>query len=246
MAALSGRVALVTGASRGIGAAISRRLAADGADVAFTYHSSESHAREVAADIERAGRRALPLKADSADPQAVAAAVRQTATQLGRLDILVNNAGIFVAKPIDELSLDDYERTMAINVRAAFVASQAAAAHFGSGGRIISIGSCLAGFMGRPNGTLYAMSKTALIGLTKALARDLGPRGITVNLAHPGPTDTDMNPVDGPVAEILRPRIALGHYGTSNDIASLVAYLASEESRFITGAEIAVDGGINA
>jgi 3-oxoacyl-[acyl-carrier protein] reductase len=246
MATLTGKVALVTGGSRGIGAAIVRRLAREGADVAFTYLSSETKARAVAADIQRADRRGLPICVDSADATAVSRAVQQTAADLGHLDILVNNAGIFVAKPIDELSLEEFDRTMATNVRAVFVASQAAARLMKAGGRIISIGSCLAALVGRPNGSLYAMSKTALIGLTKAMARDLGPRGITVNLAHPGPTDTDMNPADGPKAAVQRQHIALGHYGAGDDIASLVAYLASAESRFITGAEIAVDGGINA
>lgn len=246
MATLTGKVALVTGGSRGIGAAIVRRLAREGADVAFTYFSSETKARAIAEEVERADRRSLAICADSADAAAVGRAVQQTAADLGHLDILVNSAGIFVAKPIDELSLEEFDRTMATNVRAVFVASQAAARLMQAGGRIISIGSCLAALVGRPNCSLYAMSKTALIGLTKAMARDLGPRAITVNLAHPGPTDTDMNPADGPKAVVQRQLIALGHYGASDDIASLVAYLASAESRHITGAEIAVDGGINA
>jgi 3-oxoacyl-[acyl-carrier protein] reductase len=246
MSKLAGKAALVTGGSRGIGAAIARRLALDGADVAFTYFRSEAKARAVAQEIGKAGRRSLAVCADSADAAAVARAVNRTATEFGHLDILVNNAGIFVSKPIDEISLEEFDRTMATNVRAVFVASQAAARLMKPGGRIISIGSCLAALVGRPNGSLYAMSKTALIGLTKAMARDLGPRGITVNLAHPGPTDTDMNPADGPKAANLRQLIALGHYGAVEDIASLVAYLASGESRYITGAEIAVDGGINA
>ena len=243
MSGLEGKVALVTGASRGIGAAIARRLARDGADVALTYLSAADKARSAVADIEAMGRRGLAIRADSADPHAIEAAVERTAAELGRLDVLVNNAGIFPNGPIEDVTLDEIDQTLAIHVRAVFVASQAAARHMGEGGRIISIGSCLAERVPGPGITLYAMSKSALIGFTKGLARDLGARGITVNVIQPGSTDTDMNPADGPDADAERSLIALGHYGQPEDIAAMVAHLAGEGGRFVTGASIAVDGG---
>ncbi|ARP91840.1 oxidoreductase [Bordetella genomosp. 9] len=246
MQALKDRVALVTGGSRGIGAAIARRLAQDGASVALTYASSPDKAAAVAAEIRAAGADAVAIPADSADPGAVQAAVTQVLERFGRLDILVNNAGILIPGALDEIDLDTFERTMAVNVRAVFVASQAAARHMGPDGRIISIGSCLAHRAGRPGISLYAMSKSALIGLTKGMARDLGGRGITVNIVDPGPTDTDMNPAEGERADALRAAMALGRYGHVDDIAATVAHLAGPGGRFITGASIPVDGGINA
>jgi NAD(P)-dependent dehydrogenase (short-subunit alcohol dehydrogenase family) len=192
------------------------------------------------------GRRALAIRADSADPRAVAGAVERTVAELGRLDILVNNAGIAALGPLEAVTLEELDRTLAIHVRAAFVAAQAAARHLGEGGRIISIGSCLAERVPWPGISLYAMSKAALIGLTKGLARDLGARGITVNVVQPGPIDTDMNPADGPTAEEERRQLALGEFGQGEDIAATVAHLAGEGGRFITGAAIAVDGGFTA
>jgi 3-oxoacyl-[acyl-carrier protein] reductase len=197
-------------------------------------------------EIERAGRRGLAIAADNTDSSAVRAAVERTAAEFGRLDILVNNAGLFVAKPLEALTLDDFERTVAINVRAVFVASQAAAARMGEGGRIISIGSNLAERVPAPGMSLYSLSKAALIGLTKGLARDLGPRGITVNLVHPGSTNTDMNPANGEDADAQRSLMAIPRFGDSRDVAGLVAWLASEESRFATGAAFTIDGGANA
>jgi NAD(P)-dependent dehydrogenase (short-subunit alcohol dehydrogenase family) len=204
MAALAGKVALVTGGGRGIGRAIARRLAEDGADVPLTYASAAEQALAVVAEIEASGRRGLAIRADSADPEAVVAAVERTAAEFGRLDILVNDAGISLTGPLEDVTLEQVDRTLAIHVRAAFVAAQAAARRMGEGGRIVSIGSCLAERVPWPGSSLYAMSKAALIGLTKGLARDLGPSGITANVVHPGPTDTDVNPAEGPLADAER------------------------------------------
>lgn len=245
MSRLAGKCALVTGGSRGIGAAIARRLAAEGADVALTYERSADKAAAVVREVEGLGRKGFAIAADSADPAAVTRGVDDAAMALGGLDILVNNAGIYRGGPVADWSLADIDATLSVNVRAVVLASQAAAAHLGEGGRIISTGSCLADRVVEPNVTLYAMSKAALIGFTKGLARDLGPRGITVNIVHPGSTDTDMNPADGDRADAQRARMAIPRYGQPEDIAGLVAYLASEEARFITGAGFAIDGGVN-
>lgn len=245
MSRLAGKRALVTGGSRGIGAAIAQRLAAEGADVALTYERSAEKAAEIVKAIEALGRKGVAIAADSADPAAVKHSVDAAAKALGGLDILVNNAGIYRGGPVEDWSLADIDATIAVNIRAVVLASQAAAAHLGRGGRIISIGSCLADRVVEPNITLYAMSKAALVGFTKGLARDLGPRGITVNIVHPGSTDTDMNPASGPGAEAQLARMAIPAYGKPEDIAGAVAYLASEEGRFITGAGFAVDGGVN-
>lgn len=245
MSRLARKRALVTGGSRGIGAAIARRLAAEGADVALTYERSAEKAAAVVSEIEALGRKGFAIAADSADPDAVKRAVDEAVKALGGLDILVNNAGIYRGGPVADWSLADIDATLAVNVRAVVLASQAAAAHLGEGGRIISTGSCLADRVVEPDVTLYAMSKAALIGFTKGLARDLGPRGITVNIVHPGSTDTDMNPANGAGADAQRARMAIPRYGQPEDIAGLVAYLASEEARFITGAGFAIDGGVN-
>ncbi|MET9213894.1 MULTISPECIES: SDR family NAD(P)-dependent oxidoreductase [unclassified Nocardia] len=242
----SSTVALVTGGSRGIGAAIARKLAGAGADVAFTYQRDEIAAKAVAADIEALGRRALPLRADSADAGQIAAAVDRTARDLGGLDVLVNNAGIFPAKPYEEFGLDEIDRALNIHARAPFVAGQAALAHLGEGGRIISIGSNLTDRALFGGLALYNLSKSALNGYTKALARELGPRGITVNLVQPGPTDTDMNPAGSDHAPVQREFNALGRFGAPEDVADLVAFLAGPAGRTITGAVITIDGGTNA
>ena len=244
--ALQGRAALVTGASRGIGAAIARRLAADGAHVAITYAGNVEAAEAVVADIHAAGGRGLAIRADSADADAVRASVTQTFNAFGRLDILVNNAGSFPRITLDEATLEDFDAAIAINLRAAFIASQAAAVHMGDGGRIISVGSSLVARVGRPGIGLYVMCKAALEGLTKSMARDFGPRGITANIIHPGPTDTDMNPADSARADQARAAMALARYGSPPEVAALVAWLASHESQVVTGSSYTIDGGMNA
>lgn len=248
MGNLTGKVAFVTGGSRGIGAAIVRRLAADGADVAFTYVSASSAgaAQALAKELTVDGRRAHAIQADSEDALAVRQAVEAAIKELGPVDVLVNNAGIFVAGVIGDTSLDEYERTMDINVRAPFVAIRTAQASMPDGGRIINIGSCLAVRAGRAGVALYAASKAALVGLTQGLARDLGTRGITVNVVHPGPINTDMNPADGDHAGEMVAVLSLPHYGETRDIAGMVAFLAGPEGRYITGASLAVDGGFAA
>jgi 3-oxoacyl-[acyl-carrier protein] reductase len=243
---LTGKVALVTGGSRGIGAAIARRLARDGAAVAITYVSARQKADEVVRAVEAAGGRALAIRADSADAEAVKSAVAETVRTFGRLDVLVNNAGITVVMPLDQFSLNDFDRMVAVNVRAVFVAVQEASRHMGEGGRIITIGSVNADRIPVAGGSVYAMTKAAVAGLTRGLARDLGPRGITVNTVQPGPVDTDMNPADGPFAESIKGWIALGRYGLGDEIAGMVAYLASPEAGFVTGASLTIDGGFAA
>lgn len=243
---LSGKIALVQGGSRGIGAAIVKRLAEEGASVAFTYVSSEAKAQELQESITGNGGKALAIKADSADAEAIRNAVALTVEKFGRVDILVNNAGVLAIGPLEEFSLEDFDRTLAINVRSVFIASQAAAKHMGDGGRIINIGSTNADRMPFAGGGVYAMSKSALVGLTKGLARDLGPRGITINNVQPGPVDTDMNPASGDFAESLIPLMAIGRYGNTEEIASFVAYLAGPEAGYITGASLTIDGGFGA
>ncbi|MGW4943395.1 SDR family NAD(P)-dependent oxidoreductase [Actinoplanes sp. NPDC004185] len=240
---LDGKVALVTGGGRGIGAATAVRLARDGADVALTYLRDKQRAEEVAHEITMLGRRAIAVPADSADPAAVVAAVDRAAAELGRLDILVNNAGAFLLGPVEQLGPAEFDQSIAVNVRAPFVAAQAALRHLTGGGRIISIGSNVAERAVFPGFTLYALSKTALTGLTRALARELGPRAITVNLVNPGPTDTDLNPADGPNADAVNAMTALGHYAEPADVAAAVAFLAGPGGRYVTGATINVDGG---
>lgn len=243
---LEGKAAFVTGGSRGIGAAIALRLADEGADVAFTYLQDKEKALKIKNLIEGYGRQALPVRADSAAPDEVVDAVNGAAAEFGRLDIVVNSAGAFPIGPIEQLGPDDFEQAIAVNVRAPFVASQAAVRHMGAGGRIINIGSNVAVRAAFPGFSLYAMSKTALTGLTKALGRELGPRAITVNLVNPGPTDTDLNPANGPMASTINGFTALGHYADPADIAATVAFLASPEARYITGATLNVDGGFTA
>ncbi|AYN31064.1 oxidoreductase [Streptomyces albus] len=236
-------MALVTGGSRGIGAATALRLAEEGADVALTCVRGEAEAEKVLARIEALGRRGVALRADAADAGEAAGAVERTVAALGRLDVLVNNAGIGVLGPLESLGAEDVDRVLAMNVRGVFLTSRAAAARMGRGGRIVTIGSCMALRVPGPGGTLYAMSKAALGGLTRALARELGPRGITANLVHPGPVDTDLNPAEGPYAREQSALTALGRFGTAEEIAATVAHLAGPGGAYLTGAEIAVDGG---
>jgi 3-oxoacyl-[acyl-carrier protein] reductase len=246
MQEFAGKVALVTGGSRGIGAATARRLAGEGAVVALTYASAAESARAVAKQIEADGGRALVIRADNADPNAATNAVEQTVREAGRIDILVNNAGIFSGGPLDQTTVEELDRIFAIDVRAVFLAAQAAARHMTDGGRIINIGSSLAERVPGPGLTLYAMCKAALVGLTKGLARDLGPRGITVTLIQGGPIDTDMNPKNGPAGDFLSAVTAVGSYGTVHDIAAAVSYLAGAGGRYVTGTAINVDGGFAA
>jgi len=243
---LSGKVALIQGGSRGIGAAIVKRLAAEGAAVAFTYVSSAAKAEELQNSITGNGGKALAIKADSADAGAIRHTVSATIEAFGRLDILVNNAGVLAIAPLEDFKLEDFDQTLAINVRSVFIASQEAAKHMGEGSRIINIGSTNADRMPFGGGGVYAMSKSALVGLTKGLARDLGPRGITINNVQPGPVDTDMNPAHGEFADSLIPLMAVGRYGTADEIASFVAYLAGPEAGYITGASLTIDGGFGA
>ncbi|MFK0333316.1 3-oxoacyl-ACP reductase family protein [Rhizobium sp. NPDC090275] len=239
---LTDKVALVTGGSRGIGAAIVRRLAQDGAAVAFTYASSDDRAKALTAEIEAKGGKALAIKADSADPEAVRNAVATTISRFGALDILVNNAGILMLAPLDEFALEDFDRMFAVNVRAVFVGTQAAARHMQAGGRIINIGSVVADRSGFPTSSVYSMTKGAIASMTRGLARDLGPRGITVNTIQPGPTATDMTGAPG-TEEHLAPLMALGRMGEDSEIASLASYLASPEASFVTGSALTIDGG---
>ncbi len=239
---LAGKVALVTGGSRGIGAAIVRRLARDGAAVAFTYVASSERAEALAAEIAAADGEALPLKADSASPEAVRDAVARTIDRFGRLDILVNNAGILIRGGVADYDLADFDRMIAVNVRAIFVAVQAVLPHMGEGGRIINTGSVTADRAGFPGASVYSMTKGAVAALTRGLARDLGPRGITINTIQPGPTETDIND-DEAHRSLLRPLMAIGRMGKDTEVASFVAYLASPESGFVTGAALTIDGG---
>jgi 3-oxoacyl-[acyl-carrier protein] reductase len=243
---LAGKRALVTGASRGIGAAIAKALAAEGADVAITYEKSADRAAEVVAAIKAKGRKAVAIQADSADVAAVQASVEKTVAELGGLDILVNNAGILRLGELKDISLADIDALLDVNVRAQIVASKAALPHLGQGGRIITIGSYFADRAPASVLSVYAATKSALTAFTKALARELGPKKVTVNIVQPGSIDTDMNPAHGPFGDTLRQFMALGHYGAPEDIADAVAFLASAKAKYITGSTLTVDGGANA
>jgi 3-oxoacyl-[acyl-carrier protein] reductase len=243
---LAGKVALIQGGSRGIGAAIVKRLVADGASVAFTYVSSAAKAEALQNEIIAGGGKALAIQADSADADAVQRAVTEAAQAFGGLDILVNNAGVLALGSIEELPLAEFDKTLAINVRSVFVASQAALPYMGNGGRIVNISSTNAERMPFAGGATYAMSKSALTGLVKGMARDLGPRGITVNNVQPGPVDTDMNPADGEMASGMLGLMALDRYGTADEIANFVAYLVGPQAGYITGASLTIDGGFGA
>ena len=242
-ASLAGKSALVTGASRGIGASIAKRLAAEGAAVAITYSSSPDKADNVVKEIEAAGGKAIAVKADAGDADAVRAAVAKTVEAFGGIDILVNNAGVAEMAPIEDFTIENFDKLVAVNIRGLFVATQEAARHMKEGGRIIHIGSTNAERMTFQGGSVYAMTKGAVASFTKGLARDLGPKGITVNNVQPGPVDTDMNPADGPFAETLKSLLAIQRYGKGDEIAGFVAYLASPEAGFITGANLLIDGG---
>jgi NAD(P)-dependent dehydrogenase (short-subunit alcohol dehydrogenase family) len=242
---LSGKTAVVTGGGRGIGAAIAMRLAELGCDVGILYASDTGSADRVVAQIEENGRRGLALRADSADQRALEQAIGTIAASLGGLDILVNNAGIGRYGMIDELSDADIDAMLAVNIRGVVSATRAALSHMRAGGRIVMVGSCLADRVASPGFSVYALTKSALTGLTHGLARDLGPRRITVNIVHPGPTDTDANPADGPQADYQRQLLVTGTYSRPEDIAAMVAFLVQPAAANVTGAAFAVDGGAN-
>lgn len=244
MAELAGKKALVTGGSRGIGAAIAYALADKGADVAITFGQSADRAAEVVARIEEKGRRAVALQADSADPLAVRRSVDDAAAWLGGLDILVNNAGIALYGTIAEFAAEDVDALFAVNVRGPLMATQAAIPHLQAGGRVINIGSAGADRIVGAPGTVYYMTKSALQSFTRGLAQELGPKDITANLVQPGSTDTDMNPADGESAEYQRSLMPLGRYAEPADIAAAVAFLATPAARHITGTTLTVDGGL--
>jgi 3-oxoacyl-[acyl-carrier protein] reductase len=241
---LEGKVALITGGSRGIGGAIAKRLAADGANVAITYTKGTDAAASVVKEIERAGRKAIAIQADAADADAVKAAVEKTVTTFGRLDILVNNAGTAVPKRFEETTLEELDRLMDINVRGVFVATQAALKHMKSGGRIISIGSAVGERALTPGLVPYSATKGAVKMFTQGLSREVASRGITVNNVQPGPIDTDTNPATGEWAVPQKAFTALGRYGHVDEVAALVAFVAGPESSYITGANLNVDGGM--
>jgi 3-oxoacyl-[acyl-carrier protein] reductase len=243
---LAGKVAVVTGGSRGIGAAITKRLAADGANVAFTYAKDTDAAASVVKEIERSGGKAIAIQADAADADAVKAAVEKAVTTFGRLDVLVNNAGTAIPKPFEEATLEEMDRVIDINIRGVFVATQAALKHMKSGGRIIMIGSAVGERVAAPGLVPYAGTKGAVKMFTQALAREIGGRGITVNNVQPGPIDTELNPASGDWAVPQKAATALNRYGTVDEIAAMVAFVAEPESSYITGANLTVDGGMNA
>ncbi len=243
---LAGKVAVVTGGSRGIGAAITRRLAADGAKVAFTYAKGADAAASVVKEIERGGGKAIAIQADSADAAALKAAVEKAAATFGKLDILVNNAGTAIPKTFVETTLEELDRVIDINVRGVFIATQAALKHMRDGGRIITIGSCVGERMMTPGLVPYAATKGAVKMFTQGLAREVGSRGITVNNVQPGPIDTDLNPATGDWAAPQKAATALNRYGRPDEIAAMVAFIAGPEASYITGANLTVDGGTNA
>lgn len=246
MTLLKDKRALVTGGSRGIGAAIAQALAENGADVVITYQNSAQRAARVVASIEKLGRRGFAVQADSADPEAIKRAVSATVATLGGLDILVNSAAIGLAGPVAEVDLAEFQKVMDVNVRGPFVAAQAAIPHLPKGGRIISIGSALAERVPFPGVTPYAMSKSALLSFTRGLSRELGPQGITVNLVLPGSTNTDANPADGESADFQRSLSSIGRYAEPREIADAVVFLAGPAANMVTGSTLTVDGGANA
>ncbi len=243
---LEGKVALVTGGSRGIGAGIAKRLAADGANVAITYTKGADAAASIVKEIERAGGKAITIQADAGDAGAVRAAVDKTVATFGRLDVLVNNAGTAIPKTFEETTLEEMDRVININIRGVFVATQAALKHMKDGGRIISIGSCVGERMMTPGLVPYSATKGAVKMFTQGLSREVGSRGITVNNVQPGPIDTDLNPAAGEWAEPQLANTALKRYGHVDEVAALVSFVAGPEAGYITGANLTIDGGTNA
>src|SRR6201987_5821042 len=243
---LEGKIALVTGGSRGIGAAIAKRVAADGAKVAITYAKGAEAAASVVKEIERDGGKAIAIQADATDAKAVKVAVEKAVATFGGLDVLVNNAGTAIPKTFEETTLEEMDRLLNINVRGVFIATQAALKHMKRGGRVIMIGSCLGERVMTPGLVPYSTTKGAVKIFTQALSRELGSRGITVNNVQPGPIDTDLNPAAGDWAVPQKAATALNRYGKADEIAAMVAFVAGPESSYITGANLTVDGGMNA
>ena len=243
---LEGKVALITGGSRGIGAAIAKRLAADGANVAITYVKGAEAAASVVKEIEHGGREAIAIQADATDATAVEAAVAKTVATFGQLDILVNNEGTAIPKRFEETTLEELDRVIDLNIRGPFIATQAALKHVKNGGRIIMIGSCVGERMMTPGLVSYSATKGAVKMFTQGLSREVGDRGITVNNIQPGPIDTDLNPAAGDWAAPQKANTALNRYGSVGDVAALVAFVAGPEASYITGASLTVDGGTNA
>jgi 3-oxoacyl-[acyl-carrier protein] reductase len=246
MSNLAGKRALVTGGSRGIGAAIAQALAENGADVAISYEHAADRARDIVGQIEGKGRKGIAIQADGADPEAIKGLVDEAAGYLGGLDILINNAGTFRHGDIADLSLDDINTLLHVNIRGTVLTTQAAIPHLKKGGRIITIGSNLAERVPFPSLSLYALTKSAHHGFTRGLARELGSDDITVNLVQPGPIDTELNPADGDSADINRSMVALGRYGTTDELAEVVVFLASRAASYVTGSIVTADGGFNA
>ncbi|HEY0575320.1 MAG TPA: SDR family oxidoreductase [Pseudonocardia sp.] len=243
---LEGKVALVTGGSRGIGAGVAKRLAADGASVALTYANSKDQADQVVADIAAAGGTAAAIRADSAVEADVVASVTETVRRYGQLDILVNNAGGGAFATLDEMATADIDRILAVNVRAVILTIRESLTHLGPGGRIINIGSINAERVPFAGISVYAASKGAIAGLTRGLARELAPKGITINNVQPGPVDTDTNPADGPAAPLMLAAMALDRFGDVSEIGAFVSFLAGPDSGYITGANLNIDGGFTA
>jgi 3-oxoacyl-[acyl-carrier protein] reductase len=243
---LEGKIALITGGSRGIGAAIAKRLAADGAAVAITYTKGADAAASVVKEIEREGGKAIAIQADAVDAGAVKAAVEKTVASFGRLDVLVNNAGTAIPKVFEETTLEELDRMININVRGTMVATQAALKHMNNGGRVIMIGSCVGERMMTPGLVPYSATKGAVKMFSQGLSREVGKRGITVNNIQPGPIDTDLNPAAGDWAAPQKAVTALDRYGSVDEVAALVAFVASPEASYITGANLTIDGGTNA